>query len=398
VGAIESAIPKAGTADDARLLAIDAVVLARYVIDSAHPWWRRRPCALALRGRVPEALLPRLVERIRDPGDTTEVRVALLSVLDDRAELLPWLQAQTAWQPHGFYEAILKTRAALGDLTAVNALATLAAEPWRHRQQTGEEALERLVAHHGLPAVERELGERTEDRLFINRMRSREGADLTPAFADPDVGVARAACELVIETGVPDDEMLLDHVVTGPTEDARLWAAYALSRRGRDIVELWQALDRPRVEVPGLPEDVRLAILREYPGQPRTDPRWLVEQTCVALPEPPDQDSQLARAIAALDAAGLAPQPPRSIGEINAQGDGTYHVIDLAVSAVSVSTLGAFVTGDQSLTHVREVLERAGFRWLDETLARTTVTGLPVYYFGSRDPLDVRTLLFYWQD
>jgi hypothetical protein len=138
--------------------------------------------------------------------------------------------------------------------------------------------------------------------------------------------------------------------------------------------------------------------LREYPGTPPTDPHWLVERVCVDLPTP-DVEAQLARAIAALEAAGLAPGTPVEIGEVNQQGSGTYHVIDLVdQGAVSVSRLGPFVMGDDAQPLARRVLMAAGFRWIDDELATIRVDGLAVYYFGRRAPLDVHTLLFYWQD
>ena len=69
-----------------------------------------------------------------------------------------------------------------------------------------------------------------------------------------------------------------------------------------------------------------------------------------------------------------------------------------AAGSVEVCNLGPYVTGDDAHHATRLALERAGFRWLDAELGAVVVTGLTVYYFGSRDALDVRTLLFYWQD
>jgi len=398
--AIDNAIPEAGKSDEVKLLAIDANELAGYVIQTGRPWWRRRLCVAALRGRVPETRVVGLLNRIRDPEETSEIRIALLDVLGDRSELLPWLQAQGESDALGLYEATLKARGVLGDLTAAPQLSTLANMLRGRQREIGEAALDLLVERHGAAAVEAAIGhERPEDRVFANRMRSRAGADLSAAFADPDVGVARGACDLVISSGIPDDEMLLDHVVTGPTTDSRLWAAYALHRRGRDIRELWHAIDSPRVELPELPADVRAAIVRHYPGETRTDPRWLVEQACVDAPPPPDEEAQLARAVAALDAAALAPRAPRPIGEVNQQGEGTYHVIELGDgSAVSVSNLGAFAGGEDDNPRARAALEGAGFRWIDDELGKLVIPGLPVYYFRYRDALDLWTLLFYWQD
>jgi hypothetical protein len=398
MGAIEALIPKAGKANDDGLRAADANVIARYVSDARNPWWRRRPCALALRGRVPEAHVAALLERVRDAADTAEVRIALLDVLEGRAELLPWLQAQGAGEGP-LPEACLKARAGLGDLTAVPALATLANDLWFHRRTLGEAALDTLVARHGHAAVASQLGDvRPEDRAFHVRMSSHAGGDVTAAFTDPDVGVARDACERVIATGIPDDETLVDRVITGPTIESRLWAAYALHRRGRAIRELWHAIGSPRVEIAGLDDDLRLAILREYEGQRRTDPRWLVERACVDLPAP-DEQEQLADAVAALAEAGLEPGTPQPIGVVNQQGAGTYHVIQLGgASSIQVSTLGPYVTSDDPNVTARRALEAVGFRWIDAALGAIRVDGLCVYYFGNRDPLDVHTLLFYWQD
>lgn len=397
---IEDAIPEAGRVIEGKLAAIAPDVLAQYVLLSSHPWWRRRPCAQALRGRVPEAHAAALLDRIRDPHDTSHVRIALLDVLGDRAELLPWLQAQTAeGQDHGVHDSCLQARARLADLTAAPALASLAASARRIAAAIGVASLDVLIAHHGAAAVERAVGSEAEGRMFANRLRSREEADLTPSLADPDVGVARGACELILATGVPDDDHLRDHVVTGPTTEARLWAAFALSLRGHDVVELWNAIDRPRVELP-IPEDVRRAILREYPGEARTDPRWLVERACTELTDPPDAEAQLARAIATLTASRLAPGTPQAAGVEEGSGAGTYHQVEVAGSWLLISTLGPFVAGDNqpSPNPARLALEAAGFRWIDATLGAVSVEGLPVYYFGRRSPLNVQTLLFYWQD
>ena len=218
MSAIDAAIPEAGKHDDAKLAAIDADTLARYVIEQANPWWRRRPCALALRGRVPPPRLAALCDRIQDPADISEVRIALLDVLGDRVELLPWLQTQGPEQRYGVYEQILLARARLGDLSAASELSTIASSLWGHRSRIGREALDLLVERHVCGAVEAQLSvERPQDRAFVNRMRARDRADLTSALADGDIGVAHEAVELMLGLGVPDDDHLLDHVVTGPT-------------------------------------------------------------------------------------------------------------------------------------------------------------------------------------
>ncbi|GGS24685.1 hypothetical protein Snoj_18660 [Streptomyces nojiriensis] len=400
---IKKLTPEAGRTDTAGLRAFDADALARCAADAAQPWWRRQACAEALAGRVPERRVPELIARVQDTGDVSHVRIALLGLLADRSELLPWLRHEDRQQDgaYGMAEAVLGARGALGDLTAAGALATLAFNPWRHRRETGEAGLDALAARYGCEAVLAELdGARPEDRSTGVRLRHHAGEDVTDALADPDRAVAYRAQEFLT-----DPERLRGYLAGAPTEEAKLWAVYALHRLTEDTAEtrrLYEELGRPRVEVPGLDEELRTAIVHEYGqwAEERSDPRWRIEAVCAEPPQAYDPAGPLLRATAALTAAGLAPKPPVSCGEDNGSGDGTYHVIGYGESdvAVFISTLGRFATGDDEDPDVRRALESAGFRWIDRAVASIEVTGLCVYHFGSRNPLKVDTLLFYWQD
>ncbi|MFD3555335.1 hypothetical protein ACFWWA_25035 [Streptomyces goshikiensis] len=395
--------PEAGRTDTAGLRGFDADALVECVADVAQPWWRRRACAEALAGRVPERGAGALIACVRNTGDVSEVRIALLRLLADRAELLPWLRHEDRQQDsaYGMAEAFLKARGTLGDLTAAGALATLAFSPWRHRRETGEAGLDELVERYGSGTVLAELGgARPEDRSIGVRLRERAGEDVTDALADPDPGVAYRAQALL-----NDLERLRGYLAQAPTEQAKLWAVYALHRLTGDVAEtrtLYEELGRPRVEVAGLDEELRAAIVHEY-GQwceERSDPRWRIEALCTEPPTAADPAERLLRATAALTAAGLAPKPPVSCGEAHRQGDGTYDVIGYGENGaeVHISTLGRFAADHEDDPDVRRALEAAGFRWIDHAVGSVRVTGLGVYYFGHRDPLDVHTLLFYWQD
>jgi hypothetical protein len=398
---VEELVPRPREADADGLRAVEATRLARYVVDASHPWWRREPCAAALAGRVPEEWFPELSARVQDPRDATEVRVAVLDVLSDRTELLPWLRHDDRRGEigRGMREAVLRARGRLGDRSALHALATVAfAEAWHEADSTG---LDALVDRYGADAIRADLGvARPEDRAAHLRIRARAGEDVADVLADPDHHVAHEACEYLT-----DPERLRLHLGEAPTLDAKLWAVWALYRLTEDEAEaraLYASLGRPRVEVPGLDEDVRRAIVHAYAPwrcTRGTDPRWRLEAVCTEPPPPVDEDAQLRRAVAALSAAGLAPQGPVSAGEDNQQGDGTYHVIRCGETEVFVSTLGPYVTvpvGDESPAH--EALESAGFRWIDPWDTTAEVTGLHVYHFGARAPLSVDTLLFHWQD
>ncbi|NED83717.1 hypothetical protein G3I76_26925 [Streptomyces sp. SID11233] len=221
---------------------------------------------------------------------------------------------------------------------------------------------------------------------------------MTDAPADRDHGVAYLAQSLL-----SDPARLRGYLGQAPMTDAALWAAYALHRLTGDADgtrAVYEALGRPRVEVDGLDEELRGAIVHEYADrcERRSDPRWRVEALCTDPPVRPDEEGQLHRVMAALTAAGPVPEPPVPCGEHNHQGGGTYHVIGWGESEVWVSTLGRFVTGAATDVAARNALASAGFRWIDETTGAIRVTGLCVYCFGEREPVSVDTLLFYWQD
>ncbi|KJY20560.1 MULTISPECIES: hypothetical protein [unclassified Streptomyces] len=408
---IKTLTPEPGRIDAAGLRAYDADRLARCAVDRAEPWWRRTACVEALTGRVPQARLGALLACVRDTGDTGTVRKALLGVLSDRAELLPWLRHEDRRreEAYGMAEAVLQARGALGDLTAAAELATLAFSHWWTRRAVGEAGLDALVERYGAQALLDELaGGRPEDRATAVRLRDRAGGDVIDALADPDPAVAHLAQSLL---ACPD--RIRAYLAGAPTPDAALWAAYALHRLTGDAARtraVYEALGRPRVEVEGLDEEVRRAIVHEYGHEceKQSDPRWRLEALCTEPPQPQDEERQLADeerrlalATAALTAAGLMPRPPLSCGEAHRQGGGTYHVIGYGEggrSEVFISTLGPFAGNHEDDPAARAALEGAGFRWIDGATGAVRVTGLGVYYFGAREPLDVSTLLFYWQD
>ncbi|WP_405453354.1 hypothetical protein [Streptomyces erythrochromogenes] len=404
---IRTLTPEAGRIDTDLLRTYDAGRLARCAVDPAQPWWRRQACVEALAGRVPQARVGELLACVRDTQDNGTIRKALLGLLSDRAELLPWLRHEDRRreEAYGMREAVLGTRGALGDLSAAAELATLAFSPWWTRRAAGEAGLDALMDRHGTQAVLAELaGGRPEDRAVAVRVRDRAGEDVTDALADPDPGVAHLAQSLLTSPDSPD--RLRAYLAGAPTADAALWAAYALHRLTDDaapVRAVYEVLGRPRVEVEGLDEELRRAIVHEYGPEceKQSDPRWRIEALCTEPPPAPDEERQLARATAALAAAGLAPRTPLSCGEAHRQGGGTYHVIGYGEggrSEVFISTLGPFAGNHEDDPAARAALEPAGFRWIDGPTGAVRVTGLGVYYFGAREPLDVSTLLFYWQD
>jgi len=387
-------------------------VLVEIVLDGREPWWRRRACAVALEGRVTARHAAALFECVRDTSVTTELRSALLVAISDPSgvlhePLLAWLRAQDGVeQKYGFDLALLRARAMLGDLAVVPLLVTLAADAWRHRRTLGQELLDAFITTQGLGAVLAALGADSlatlafhgadpARRLLGVRLFARAGADVKPALADESVIVAQAAHEALASSSGDDDALWELVRQRGP---GHLWALVVLHRRGHAVQAAWRDLGAS-IELPGVPPDVREAIVRTYaPGERETDPRWLLEAACLDPDGGVDEDDLLRRASEALASAGLEPQTPVSAGEHYQQGFGTYHTIVTLAGTVTVSTLGPFFSHEHDEPRVVAALHTAGFRSIDATLAGTVFAGLHVYFFGRRDPLAVADLLFYWQD
>jgi hypothetical protein len=176
-------------------------------------------------------------------------------------------------------------------------------------------------------------GTTVAERLLGVRLVHRTGGDVTPALADPVTCMARSAHDLLVRTPDAGDDAL--RRLAGGHGPGGLWALAVLAARGH------RPRTVPRFDLPGVPTDVREAVLREYaPRQRDTDPRWLIE---AALLPPADEADHLGRAVATLAAIGVRPQPPVSAGDEHRQGRGTYHSIGTDAGEVVVSTLGPFV-------------------------------------------------------
>ncbi|MFF7588707.1 hypothetical protein ACFZCK_14590 [Kitasatospora purpeofusca] len=189
--------------------------------------------------------------------------------------------------------------------------------------------------------------------------------------------------------------------------EARLRAALDLGDRG-ELRALYERLGRPRVEVPGLTEEARAAVVHAYApvcGE-HSDPRWRLEALFVEPPPPVDSAERLGRAWAVLDALGTDPRPPMPCGLYHDGGWGNYDVIvhdndrddPDRPGELYVSQLGLFVNGDDWDDRCRAAFTEAGFHWIDERTGGVRVTGLEVRYFDEWTELCIDTLLFLWQD
>lgn len=442
-----SAVPKPGAASQTKLRSLPADALVAVLCDPKRPWWRRVPCAQALVGRATDAHARAIWTRVIDAEEVTEVARACLTVLEEAwkttppDEALTWLRAQEGRAlKYGMHESLLNARGRMGDLSAAGPLCELVFCPWAHRHQAARDAMRALGEARGTGAVTRHLGARTGSWAGLSKEGPTAAARFTGlaldpapsvagclgALADPHVAVAHAAHERLVATTVSTADLLgfadarleaLARCRDAPpslTGDAAAacWALVAAARKAPceatrlQIDTRWRQVGQPRLEHPGVPEDIRRAILREHlPAQRETDPRLLVEGLLSTAPtdarpsREPACPEQARSAHAALDAAGFAPAAPVSAGAANQQGAGTYHVVATADLSVKVSDLGPWVMAESRLpAAVHRALTEAGLEILDDELLTRTFEGLPVYFFGDREPLSIEDLLFYWQD
>ncbi|MFE3494571.1 hypothetical protein ACFXOM_20110 [Streptomyces sp. NPDC059169] len=404
---IEQLIPEPARADRSGLREVDVGELLPLVLDRETPWWRREPCATALAGRVPEARVPELIGSIHDASVENDVREALIEALSGRVELLPWLMHEDRRkESHRVYAAVLKARATLGDRSALPGLSSRAGWPDERVARPCKAGLDALLARYGLVTLLVGLDEgNVQDRIDALRVRHHAGEDVTDALADPERTVACTVAFLR-----HDEDRLRAYLDRAPTVEAKLWAVCALYWSGdadgeEDAEELYNALGR--VEVAGLDEEVRRAILHEYlPDRTsmQTDPRWRLESFFTEPPAVVDEVGQLRRATQALIAAGLSADPPVSAAQDHG-GNGffTYHAIGFedGRNRLLVSTLGPYVAcehPDRLGPAIRQALESAGFLWIDSAAGSVFVDGLHVSAIGGAREQDVHELLFFWID
>jgi hypothetical protein len=242
-------------------------------VDESEPWWRRRNAAAALVGRIPDGFDAKLLECVKNPKDTAEVRTAVLDVLvtataKTREALLEWLRgkAKTQALPDGLEEHVLHARARLGDLTATPELTQLAYDDWTDRRQIGEEALAALVEQAGLSEVLRALGQESAeglattavapaDRLFGVRLLIANNKAPCALLADVDRVVARHVHMALVEAETSVEQLWEMARSLEESEETRSWTLLTLHGKGELVKETWERLDEPRVPLSAVPAD-----------------------------------------------------------------------------------------------------------------------------------------------
>lgn len=422
---IRSIVPRPPSqGGDLGKVATDALV--ECALDLKERWWVRTAAIRELGRRLGESELGPLEQVLKNRAEHACVRIAALTSMcamvserDDsqtRRALIAWLQSQSGIDGgYGFTEQVFAARAALADVSVAPELVILASDASTRRSACGLDALEALGARVGDDAILNELGYAThheiarsaprfEERLHGVRALQDAGEDITVFLADPSRVVARHVFDALADSDV-DESVTRRLAETAQSQEARAWAALLLCRGGMSAAETMAFLEQPLVPLPGVPEDIRHAILREYvPGQretnsrhlrPReTDPRWLLERA--TLPDVPSAeldartDARLERLMAALEELGLKPVSPISAADAWQLVPGTYLEIAIPGSAwLWLSTLGPFVVDQEDTPpEIRAAVEACGLTWVEEY--DQTVNGL----FSKSGGLDVGQLLF----
>ncbi|MEZ4294315.1 MAG: hypothetical protein R3B70_05015 [Polyangiaceae bacterium] len=432
---IKSAEPYADAEVKAALAPFSPSVLVE-IARSREAWLVRRAAVRALDGRVDDGVAGALLEISLDAREVTELRCAALDVLAraGRTESVPALRRLRAEidamqsPPYGLGDAVVSACARLGDIEAAVAALRLRYDAWTHRRHTGEAAVQALQERVGTLGLARAFGAADASAEELGGLSRRHpeavvrrwAIDVAPADApwltetlgDEEWVVAEGAEAAILRGGPAVGESLRALArEAGAAPEVRARAILALLRRGQEeeARSLWSAFEDGRIELIGVPDAIRRAVLHHYlPGQRGTDPRWVLEgeldlgidlhtERYAGPDEAPEQI--LAAARQALEQAGFTSGKATPIGFIRQQGDGTYCHLETSAGVLEISELGRFVATEEDLpARARESLKQAGFLFVEGALAADFFDGLNVYFFGRREPLSIYNLLFYWQD
>lgn len=369
-----------------------------------------------------------------------------LIVSHQRTALLPVMQQQLRKvKPHEWDDTevnhLVFGCAALGDIKVAPKLLALTENPWSHRHRNAQKALETLIDFH--PSVEsfgRDLLQNPElsgDEVWRDLKQQADGptnrwglanapisdaqiSDCIAALAHDDWRTRKTASNWFIAHS-SGSAALRDTLLSKTCgTDARSWAAYTLLKSGELRPE-----DRRLIrQVPAkfqvdlgfeIPAEVRDSIIEEYAehSEVGTDVRYKLEFFLKERSSYDTDEADRNRLIAALKTEGLQIKKCENIGAFHRQGEGTFWIIQFADNDnfchLNVSTLGKFVSfyskseadgAPASPLHkkCRVIAETQGFFWVDPNVGEKIVPDLNVYFFGSRKPLSVFDLLFYWQD
>ena len=281
-------------------------------------------------------------------------------------------------------------------------------------------------------------------------------AHATPLIAllEDDWYVAKRVSDFIIDANHVNNDTLLEHASGNALSDeAKYWLIFCLIKRGVDISAAHSWVNELRVTLPAcVSTQMREIIVKEWSNsaQARSDIRWQIEAASLPSKEATettqyDVEARIKQFIKLLEYHGVSVHGYMDYAEEMRQGDSTYYIIKMTIDKrkedinefgekevstiedwLLVSKLGPYiyyqreektenfdednewcggssgsldeVRDDKTQRIYRQVAQELGYEWLNEEQLSTVFTGLNIYFFGTREPLSVRDLLFYWQD
>jgi len=420
-------------------------------------WYVRQEAFLIL-GMLPPGLdlsnvnWKRVLNVLAQRDAEGEIRKAAIQAIaaNNRTELLPEIQdiyrsanvEDGNWVEGNWHDGkrdILMAMTALGDTSQLIEVIEYSFDGWRHKREEAQTALERLgnllggaheIARVLVAAQGRDF---SSDQTIWNNLKDHPNAvvkrwalaqfsaesqeesveECIRELNNDDWGIRKQASINLIDAK-PKER--LNVVFRDPSQPrlVRSWAAFCLLKIGVGIDELFPSETRcDNTELWQRPfdfaieDDLRNAIVLEYgySSEQGTDVRYDLENAMVASDDRyKEAESDRAIFISKLRENGIDVVRATECGEYHHSGGGTYWVLQLAevenTNLLNVSTLGKYYSclNVEAYNTVTQVAKELGFAEIKGELAKQIVPQLHVYYFGSRDPLSVYELVFYWQD
>lgn len=292
-------------------------------------------------------------------------------------------------------------------------------------------------------------------------MKSGDGTMLLEGLQDEEWLIRKKASDQLVELSCPPVELLqlMVHAEDHPRE-VPLWAAYTLIRLGVPVS--LEHIPEYRVPIsPGIPEQLRQDMVKYWAANATqyTDVRWLIEgqqlgskpfefSTAQSLPD------AVLQAVSALRGAGYEVGEVLAAHDHHQQGISSFFMLECRPAGtvqervwkgdadvvqyqlswhLYLSVVGPYFSGPRALMTVlqngitveyeaeqqvwqdlhqqaqaevtrshqeslTEVLERAGWQFVDQDLLDQTLPGLNIPHLGFREPPTLEDFLFFWTD
>ncbi|MGB0848936.1 MAG: HEAT repeat domain-containing protein [Thiolinea sp.] len=341
----------------------------------------------------------------------------------------------------------------IGDSRALQQLSG-AANPLAHQDQYQALSLQHEDGFVRTWALDRYIATQTENDGTANfcqhliRILEDDNWHLRMAATEQLIAVGNAALPIINKALKAEATIL----------SAKYSLLYVLVSLKQDIKALLPQIEDAFVPLPDfIPPAIRSAIVRTWGGstEPGTDIRWLTEHLLTTSDtSQPEYQAEVAikTLVTTLETHGIAVDEAIDYAEQMQQGSSTFFIVKMAPDDITTempeadedepekavhtrsdwinlsqlapyafyerhetveyfpidsagivssdfSSASSFATAEQNNeAKYRKLVADNGFTWLTDQQLEFIVPGLHIYFFGDREPLSIRDLLFYWQD